>query len=174
MDKQFDSVPLATVQQRKGAKKPLIIGALVVAVVILLLRLIAHFHQDTATSDATFEHDVLKNQGTVLVLFYLPYPDPDSIKMRNTIKNFHAQIKAERFVCDISKNFATASKYKATAAPTLAVFDGGILLGNVVGNKSKEEITTALNKLLLEQHKFPLQSPAQPPSPSPVQLIQSK
>lgn len=151
---------LAGVKKRgSGSKKPLIIAALILAVIILVLRIIAHLHQNMSTGDATFERDVLRNKATVLVLFYLPSPDKDSKEMRNTLKNFHTEVKSEIFICNITNNFATASKYKATIGPTLAVFDHGSLLGKIVGNKDKDGLVRQVNKLLSEQHKAP--APAQ-------------
>ena len=93
-------------------------------------------------SDASFEEDVLKADGPVLVDYWAEWCGP--CKMIAPVLEEVAQEYAGRLkVCklNIDENSETAPKFGIRGIPTLMIFKGGNVEATKVGALSKSQLT---------------------------------
>lgn len=98
-----------------------------------------------STSDATFEHDVLRADIAVLVKFTADWCPP--CHMVSPVLERISIDEAERLKIvslDVDANPATALRYQVLGMPTLALFVRGKLVTQIVGAKPRTAILRAL------------------------------
>ena len=99
------------------------------------------------TSDINFERDVLKSNTPVLVDFWAEWCGPCKAlapKLDEIAKEFSGKVIVAKV--DIDQNRETPTNYGVRGVPTLALFKGGELVEQIVGNHPKEKITELINK----------------------------
>lgn len=101
------------------------------------------------TSDQNFEKDVLKSSTPVLVDFWAEWCGPCKAlapKLDEIAKEYDGKIIVAKV--DIDQNKETPTQYGVRGVPTLALFKGGEVIDQIVGNHPKENITAILDKHL--------------------------
>lgn len=100
-------------------------------------------------TDATFEQEVLKHEGVVLVDFWAPWCAP--CRRLAPIIDELAETYAGRakiLKCNVDENPVTPGKYGIQGIPTLLLFKDGELLDTMVGAAPKEVLTQKLDSAL--------------------------
>lgn len=100
----------------------------------------------TSVSDASFEDDVLKAEGPVLVDYWAEWCGP--CKMIAPVLDEIAQTYAGKLkVCklNIDDNQATPPKYGVRGIPTLMLFKNGNVEATKVGALSKSQLAAFLD-----------------------------
>lgn len=100
-------------------------------------------------TDASFEDDVLKAQGPVLVDFWAPWCGP--CKMIAPILEELAEEYGDKLkVCklDVDANPATAPKYNIKGIPTLIIFKNGEVAAKKVGAVSKSQLAAFIDSTI--------------------------
>jgi thioredoxin 1 len=100
-------------------------------------------------TDASFEDDVLKAQGPVLVDFWAPWCGP--CKMIAPILEELAEEYGDKLkVCklDVDANPATAPKYNIKGIPTLIIFKNGEAAAKKVGAVSKSQLAAFIDSTI--------------------------
>ena len=101
------------------------------------------------TSDGNFEKDVLKSSTPVLVDFWAEWCGPCKAlapKLDEIAKEYGEKITIAKV--DIDNNKETPVKFGVRGVPTLALFKGGEVVDQIVGNHPKESIMALLDKHL--------------------------
>lgn len=101
------------------------------------------------TSDTNFEKDVLQSNQLVLVDFWATWCGPCKAlapKLDEIAKEYDGKIMVAKV--DIDQNRETPATYGVRGVPTLALFKGGKVVDQIVGNHPKENITALLDKHL--------------------------
>ena len=100
-------------------------------------------------TDATFEAEVLKHEGVVLVDFWATWCGP-CVAMSPVIdqlaEDFDGKVKITKL--DTQDNPETASHYNVTAIPLLMVFKDGQVVKQEVGAKSLDAAKGMLEECL--------------------------
>lgn len=94
-----------------------------------------------ATTDATFEQDVLKSESAVLVDFWAEWCGPCKAlapKLEEIATEMAGQVKIVKL--DIDSNQEMTEKFGVRGIPTMILFKGGQQVNHLVGNRSKDEI----------------------------------
>lgn len=99
-------------------------------------------------TDATFEMEVIKSQIPVLVDFWAQWCGP--CQMQNPIleevaKEYEGRAKIAKL--NVDDNPATASKYSIMSIPTLVLFKKGIIVKQMMGVQSKENLVKEIKKI---------------------------
>jgi len=97
-------------------------------------------------TDASFENDVLKADGPVLVDYWAPWCGP--CKMVAPILDEIAgeyEGKLTIVKVNVDDNPATAQKFGVRGIPTLSLFKGGNIEATKVGALSKSQLTAFLD-----------------------------
>ncbi len=103
----------------------------------------------TDTSDATFEHDVLKNDQPVLVDFWAPWCGPCRMVapvVEELSSDYDGRVKFVKLNTD--DNPGVSAKYGIRSIPTLLIFKGGELKGQVIGFRPKADLAKHLEAAL--------------------------
>ena len=97
-------------------------------------------------SDATFESDVLKSDGPVLVDYWAEWCGPCKM-IAPILDEIATEYSARIKVCkmDIDANQQTPPKYGIRGIPTLMLFKNGSVEATKVGALSKSQLATFLD-----------------------------
>ncbi len=102
-----------------------------------------------AVTDASFENDVLKAEGPVLVDFWAEWCGPCRMigpTLEDLSKDMEGQLKVVKV--NIDQNPVTPSKYGVRSIPTLIVFENGKIKANKMGASPKGELYAWVNSVL--------------------------
>lgn len=100
-------------------------------------------------TDETFEADVLKAEGTVLVDFWAPWCGP--CRMVSPIVDEIGEENADKLKVvkvNTDENMQTASTYGITSIPALYVFKDGQVAKTIIGAQPKPMLMQQLEEFL--------------------------
>ena len=92
-------------------------------------------------TDSTFEDDIIKADGPVLVDFWAPWCGPCkqlTPLIEELSSDMGEQIKVHK--CNIDENPETPSKHQVRGIPTLMIFKNGKLVDSKVGSVPKSAL----------------------------------
>ena len=92
-------------------------------------------------TDATFDKDVLKASGPVVVDFWAEWCGPcrmNSPALEEISTSLNGKVKILKL--NVDENPATAAKYGVMSIPTLMLFKGGQLASRQVGAAPKQKL----------------------------------
>jgi thioredoxin 1 len=100
-------------------------------------------------TDANFQKEVLESSHPVLVDFWADWCGPCHI-MAPAIEQLAAEYEGRAKVAklNVDQNSRTAAQFSIRSIPTLLFFNGGNLIDQLTGVKSKKELTDRLNAVL--------------------------
>ena len=100
-------------------------------------------------SDSSFDAEVLKSQTPCLVDFWAPWCGPcKSIApiLEEIAKAFSGKLRVLKM--NVDDNPRTPSMYNVRGIPNLVFFKGGELVEQIVGAVPKDQLVTAVNKII--------------------------
>lgn len=103
----------------------------------------------TEVVDASFEGEVLKASGPVLVDFWATWCGPCkalSPVLEELAKAYQGKLKVVKF--NVEGNIETPQRYGVTSLPRLLFFNGGQIVHTVAGAPSKAKLEEAIQKVL--------------------------
>ena len=101
-------------------------------------------------TDATFESEVVKSDTPVLVDFWAPWCGPCRMVapiVDELSEEYEGKVKFVKLNTD--DNIGVASKYQIRSIPTLLVFKGGEVAGQIVGFRPKSDLKKKLDAVLV-------------------------
>ncbi len=102
-----------------------------------------------ATSDSSFDQQVLKASGLKLVDFWAEWCGPCRM-LAPTIESLATDFvgKVEVFKMNVDENPETPTQFHIRGIPTVILFKDGKVVDQVVGNQSKDVFTQAIGRHL--------------------------
>jgi thioredoxin 1 len=102
-----------------------------------------------AVTDDSFEADVLKASGPVLVDFWAEWCGPCK-QIGPALEELSTELSGKLVVAklDIDENPGTGSRYGVRGIPTMILFNGGQVVSTQVGAMAKSRIVEWINKHL--------------------------
>lgn len=97
-------------------------------------------------SDATFENDVLKAEGPVLVDYWAEWCGPCRMIapiLDEVAKEYGGKVTVAKI--NVDENQSTPAKYGIRGIPTLMLFKDGAVVGTKVGALSKSQLTAFID-----------------------------
>lgn len=99
-------------------------------------------------TDASFDAEVLKHEGTVLMDFYAPWCGPCKMLtpvLEKVAEDYKGKVKV--VALNVDENNQTSINYQIMSIPTLIVFKNGEVVDKVLGFLNEERL-----KELLDSH----------------------
>jgi thioredoxin 1 len=101
-------------------------------------------------TDSTFDSEVLKSTIPVLVDFWAEWCGPCRMVapvVEEVAKQYEGKIKVAKV--DVDQNQRVATQFQIRSIPSLYIFKNGKVAGQIVGAVPKQQITSALDKILV-------------------------
>ena len=101
-------------------------------------------------TDSTFEAEVLKSDIPVLVDFWAEWCGPCRMVapvVEEVAKQYEGKVKVAKV--DVDQNQRIATQFQIRSIPSLYIFKNGKVAGQIVGAVPKQQITSALDKILV-------------------------
>jgi thioredoxin 1 len=102
-----------------------------------------------AVRDETFEAEVLKSDKPVLVDFTATWCGPCQAlapTLEAAAAEYADRVKVVK--CDVDQARATAMRFRVASVPTLLMFSNGEVVGQLVGNRPKSDVTGLMDQAL--------------------------
>jgi len=94
-------------------------------------------------TDASFEQDVLRAEGPVVVDFWAPWCGPCHA-VHPVLEQLAGETEKVEFVkLDIDENPVAASRYDVLSIPTVILFEGGLAKETVIGARPSRHFREA-------------------------------
>ena len=101
-------------------------------------------------SDTTFEQDVIKSSLPVLVDFWAPWCGPCRM-VAPVVEELSGEFagKVNFLKLNTDENPVIASRYGIRSIPTLLIFKGGEVVGQVIGFRPKSDLKRVIDQALV-------------------------